>query len=164
MDSKETNKLKTTPKDFFLNLLSIVTLYGSAIAFLTLIFQYVSVWLPDPLEGGQHYLLQGAFNAIRWSIASLIIIFPVYVLTNWFLNKSYAKVPEKRYLKIRKWLIYFTLFAAALIIIGDLVTLIYRLLGGEFTLRFILKVLAVFFVTGNIFGYYLWDLRKYKIE
>ena len=166
MDTKSGDqvKIKTTPKDFFLNLLSIVTLYGSAIAFLTLIFQYVNVWLPDPLEGGQYYVRQGAFRAIRWSIASLIIIFPVYILTNWFLNKSYAKVPEKRYLKIRKWLIYFTLFAAALIIIGDLVTLIYRLLGGEFTLRFILKVVAVFFVAGNIFGYYLWDLRKYKIE
>jgi hypothetical protein len=65
---------------------------------------------------------------------------------------------------IRKWLIYFTLFAAALIIIGDLVTLLNRFLEGELTVRFLLKVLAVFFVAGSVFYYYLWDLRKHKTE
>ena len=53
----------------------------------------------------------------------------------------------------------------ALIIIGDLVGLVYGLLGGlELTLRFILKVLTVLFITGSVFWYYLWDIRKYKTE
>ena len=156
---------KTSPKDVFLHLLAIVALYASGIAFLVLIFQYVNVLFPDPLSDGYSmYRYSGAYGAIRWSLSSLIIVFPVYLLTTRFLNKSYKKAPAKANLWIRKWLTYFTLFAASLIIIGDLVTLLNNLLGGELTLRFIIKVLAVFFVAGSVFYYYLWEIRKYKSE
>jgi len=155
---------KTSPKDVFMHLLAIVTLYTSAISFLVLVFQYVNVLLPDPLSPDGFYNLSSAYSKIRWSISSLIIVFPVYIFTTWHLNKSYSATPSKSNLRIRKWLIYFTLFAAALIIIGDLVTLVYNFLGGELTLRFILKVLSVFFVTISVFVYYFWELKKYKNE
>lgn len=156
---------KTSPKDVFLHLLAIITLYTSTASFLVLIFQYVNILFPDVLElGNGYYALSGAYSAIRWSIASLIVVFPVYIITSWFLNKNYTAHPQKRNLRIRKWLIYFTLFAAALIIIGDLVTLVNRLLEGELTIRFILKVIAVFFVAGSVFGYYLWDVRRSKTD
>lgn len=155
---------KTSPKDVFLHLLAIITLYTSAISFLVLIFQYVNVLFPDPVSPGGYYAVSNYYSRIRWSLSSLIVVFPVYVLTNWFLNKNYSANPAKRNLWIRKWLIYFTLFAAALIIIGDLVTLINNLLGGELTVRFLLKVLAVLFVAGSVFGYYLWDIRRFKTE
>ena len=154
---------KTSPKDVFLHLLSILTLYTSGVAFLVLVFQYVNILFPDILEGG-YYALTGARAAIRWSIASLIVVFPVYIFTTWHLNKAYDRNPSQRNLRIRKWLVYFTLFAAALIIIGDLVTLINRLLEGELTARFILKVLAVFFVAGSTFWYYISDLKRHKID
>lgn len=155
--------VKTSPKDFFLHLLSIVTLYASAVSFTTLLFQYINYFFPDPLEGS--YMREFVTSGIRWSIAALIIVFPTYVGVSKFLNKSYAVAPHKRNLRIRRWLIYFTLFAAGLIIIGDMVALVYGLLGGlELTVRFILKVLAMLFTTGSIFWYYLWDIRQYKTE
>ncbi len=157
-------EVKTSPKDVFLHLLSIVALYTSGIAFLVLIFQYINVLLPDATTDGNYYAFQSSMTAIRWSISSLIIVFPVYIASVWFLNKSYDKTPARRKIWIRKWLLYFTLFAASLIIIGDLVTLINNLLNGELTLRFLLKVLAVFFVAGNVFGYYLWELKNKKAE
>lgn len=154
--------VKTTPKDFFLNLLAIVALYTSAIGFLTLVFQIINVAFPDPISPEGFYNISGYHDQIRWSIATLVIVFPVYLWVSWFLNKDYKKHPEKRDLRIRKWLLYFTLFAAALIIIGDLVTLINFFLQGELTIRFILKVLAVLFVAGSVFYYYLTDIRKHK--
>lgn len=147
-----------------MHLLAIATLYTSAISFLVMIFQYVNVLLPDPLASDGFYNLTTAYSRIRWSISSMVIVFPVYILTTWYLNKSYAAAPPKSNLLIRKWLIYFTLFAAALIIIGDLVTLVYNLLGGELTLRFILKVLSVFYVAISVFMYYFWELKKYRTE
>jgi len=156
-------EIKTGPKDVFLHLLAIISLYATAIGFITLIFQYINVLIPDPLEQ-QYYGLQTAYSAIRWSISSLIIIFPVYILSTWYLNKSYATFPEKRNLRIRKWLIYFTLFMAALIIIGDLVALVFNLLGGELTVRFLLKMLTIFLVAGTVFYYYFWDLKRHNIE
>lgn len=154
------NNIKTGPKDVFLHLLAILALYVNAASFLTLIFQYVNILIPDPLEGGGYYLLQSAYSKIRWSIATLIVVFPVYIAVSWYLNKLYLENPARRELKSRKWLLYFTLFAAAGFIIGDLVTLIFNLLGGELTLRFFLKILTVLFVAGAVFFYYLWELKK----
>lgn len=155
---------RVSPKDVFLHLLAILTLYASAGSFLALVFQYINVLFPDPLDGRGEYVIQSAYQTIRWAISSLIIIFPVYIGTSWYLNKSYITTPEKRTLKIRKWLIYFTLFVASLIIIGDLVAVIYNLLGGELTARFFLKVLTIFFTAGSVFYYYLWDLRRHNID
>ena len=153
------SKTRTTPKDFFLHLLSIVTLYGSAVSFLILIFQYINIFLQDKLDGGI-YAVVGARATARGALATLIVVFPVYVWSTWFLGKMYNQMPEKRSLWVRRWLIYFTLFVAALVIIGDLVTLVRSLLDGELTLRFVLKVIAVLFVAGSVFGYYLTDVRK----
>ncbi len=150
---------KTSPKDVFLHLLAIIALYASAGSFIALLFQYISIFFPDPLEFNA-YAIASAYGAIRFNIASLVVVFPLYIWTSWFLNKSYLKNPSKRNLRIRKWLIYFTLFAAALIIAGDLVALINNLLSGELTARFLLKAAAVLFVAGSAFGYYFWDLKS----
>lgn len=147
-----------------MHLLAIFTLYFSAIRFGLLIFQYINIGIPDPLEGGNSYSLSAAYNSIRLSIASLIIVFPTYVLVTRYLNKIYSASPEKLNLRTRKWLIYLTLFLAAIIIIVDLVTLVYSLLGGDLTWRFILKILTVMFIAVSVFSYYLWDLRKHKDE
>src|SRR3989344_7866090 len=120
----DSNPLKTSPKDFFLHLLSIIALYTRATAFLVLIFQYVNIWFPDVLEGGGYYARFANYGPIRWSLATLLVFFPIYLFVGRFLNKNYESNPAKRNLRIRKWLLYFTLFAAALIIIGDLVVLI----------------------------------------
>lgn len=154
---------KASPKDIFVHLLAILTLYTSAASFIALIFQYINVLFPDPLEFNS-YSLSSSYSIIRWSISSLIVVFPVYLLTSRFLNKEYAATPTKSRFLIRKWLIYLTLFAAALIIIGDLIALINNLLSGELTVRFLLKVLTVFFVAGSVFSYYLWELKKYKSD
>jgi len=161
---QEKPHLKTSARDFFLHLLTIITLYASAVSFITLLFQYVNYFFPDPLIEGR-YSKESIVSIMRWTIATLIIVFPTYVGTSWLLNKSYRKDPQKINLWIRRWLIYFTLFLAALIIIGDLVTLVYGLLGGrELTIRFLLKVFTVFFVAGSTFWYYLWDIIKYRTE
>src|SRR3989344_3154358 len=158
------HRAKTGPKDVFLHLLAIITLYASAISFSVLLFQYINVLIPDPLGVGGYYYAQGANQTIRWSLAMLMVIFPVFLGANWFLNKDYRAHPEKRNARIRKWLLYFTLFVAALIIIGDVVALIYNLLGGELTARFLLKMLTILFVAGSVFGYYLADIRKHHTE
>ena len=161
METETENKIsKTEPKDIFLHLLAIIALYASAAAFLVMLFQYINVLIPDFLTRG-YYQLQSYYSSIRWSISSLIVIFPVYVWAVYYLNKIYFLEPEKRNLRIRKWLLNFTIFAAALIIIGDLVTLIYNFLGGDITSRFVLKIAAVFFVAASVFFYYFWELKNW---
>jgi hypothetical protein len=151
---------KSGPKDVFMHLLSIIALYVSVGISMALLFQYINIWIPDPLERVNYYSVSSLYDSIRWFISVLIIVFPVYAWTVWYLNRDYAKFPEKREMKLRRWLLYLTLFLAALIIIGDLIALVYNLLRGEFTSRFILKVLTVFVIAGAVFTYYLWEVRR----
>src|SRR3989344_7048423 len=118
--------IKTGPREVFMHLLSIATLYLSAIAFGTLLFQYIDYFFPEPLVDYPQQLS----GAIRWAIAALIIVFPVYVWLSWTLRRDEEREPARREMRIRRWLLYFTLFAAAGVLIGDLVALIYNFLGG----------------------------------
>lgn len=147
---------KTSPKDVFMHLLSIVTLYASATSFLILAFQYINTKLPDVLQ----YYYGGELDMMRGAIAALIIVFPVYLFSMRVLRSEYSRDAEKREARIRKWLVYFTLFVAALIIIGDLVSLLYAFLQGDITVRFLLKTLAVFVTAGMVFSFYIWDLKN----
>ena len=154
-----------SPREVFLHLLSMVTLYMSAFAFGQLWFNYIEKYFPDVLEIGGYAVPDSIGNdAIRWSIASLIIVFPAYFFVTRFLRRLYNRDPAQAGRRIRKWLVYLTLFLAAAAIISDLVTLVYHLLGGEITARFVLKVFAVLFIAGAIFGYYFWELREFREE
>lgn len=160
---EQEQKIKSSPRDVFLHLLSIVALYAAATAFLTLAFQLINLWFPDILDLGGYYAYSGARNAIRWSLATLVVIFPVYFFTARFLRKEYEAEPEKRELRVRKWLISFTLFVVALALIGDLVSLLSHFLEGELTTRFVLKVLVVAFMAGAVGAYYLWILKNRSV-
>ena len=156
----EDTKPKSTPKDFFLNLLSIVALYFSATSFGVLVFQYINILVPDVLDkvgyGGDSY------TAMIFPVASLFILFPVYIWSTWFLEKEFRKSPERKEVSIRRWLVYLTLFVAALAIIGDLVALVFTFLNGEVSTRFVLKVLTILLVAGSVLYYYLSGLRGRK--
>lgn len=144
---------KSSPRDVFMHLLATIALYISAASFGTLVYQYIDLKFPDPLGFG------GTQDPIRWAIAALVIVFPAYLWVSWILARDVEALPEKAGLRVRRWLYAFTLFAAAVIIIGDLVALIFRFLNGDLTGRFILKVLTVLFIAGAVFLYYGWLFR-----
>ena len=143
-------------REAFIYLLIFLTLYISAFSFGSLLFHFINRWVPDVLHPYTSYDL----NGVRMAVSSLIIAFPIYFWLSSITRKATDKDVEKRSSKIRKWLTYITLFIAAGVIIGDLITLLFNLLGGELTVRFTLKVFSVLLIAGLIFGYYLWDLRQ----
>ncbi len=152
-----TERARSTPKDVFLYLLLVITLYASAGSLIALLFQYVNVLLPDPLD---YYT--GILDSIRISTAVLLVMFPVYLFLSVKLAREIGRTTEKSELRVRKWLLHLTLFLAALAILGDTITLIYNFLNGELTVRFLLKALVILAVAGAIFGYYLWDIRPWR--
>ena len=161
----ENAKRPASPRDVFVHLFAIVTLYITAFAFGRLIFDYVNLFLPDPLEMGVYRApVRYSYQSMRWAMAALIVVFPAYFFVSRYLLQLYKKNPAQKSLRIRKWLIYLTLFLAAIVIIIDMVTLLYRFLNGELTIRFVLKVVTVLYIASVIFGYYIWELRHYKYE
>ncbi|MBU4347903.1 hypothetical protein KJ671_00095 [Patescibacteria group bacterium] len=149
--------IKNSPKDFFLHLLIIISLYVTAGSIIALLFQYINILFPDPLE----YMSYNSISAIiRRTMALLIIVFPVYIMVSKMLQKEYIVMPEKREYRFKKWLTYLTLFFAGSVIITDLVVLVNGFLGGDLTSRFALKILVVLLVAGTIFWYYRKDLNN----
>lgn len=151
------SKLKTSPKDFFLYVATMAALYVSVFSLLALLFEYIDILFPDALD--PQYYVDPFSSQVRFSMASLIIIFPLYVFLTRLVNQDLRKNPEKKEISIRKWLIYLTLFIAGIAIVVDLITLVNTFLSGEITIRFILKVLVVLVVAAEVFIYYLLDLR-----
>lgn len=147
-------------REAFIYLVLFLCLYITAFSFGKLLFDFINRWVPDVLRQYE----STDVNAVRMSVSALIVAFPVYLWLTSLMAAAIRRDPEKKGSKIRKWLTYITLFITAGVIIGDLITLLFNLLGGELTLRFFLKVLTVLMIAGIIFGYYLWDLRKEEKE
>jgi len=150
------NLPRSTPKDVFMHLFNIVTFYLSVVGFIVLFVNYVNELFPDTLN----YYFTAIANGVRWSSSILFVAVPAYLLTSWLLARDLHKEPKKREMKLRKWLIYFTLFISAITIVVDLMIFVYNFLDGELTVRFFLKVLVVLLVAGAVFGYYIWELKR----
>lgn len=143
-------------REAFMYLLLFTALYIVAFNLGSLTFQLINVAFPDPASSVPETY---TFDSIRWSISSLIVALPVFLYMSRLTSRAVMLDPNKRMSPVRRWLTYLTLFVAACVLIGDLVSLIYNLLGGELTARFALKALTVGVIAGTVFWYYLSDLR-----
>jgi len=146
-------------REAFLYLISFIALYITAFSFGALLFAFIDKFFPDPIAF-RNFSSRGLTTAI----AAIIIAFPLYLFMMRRLIQAEVKDPERRQSKVAKWLTYITLVLAAAIIIGDLIAIVSSLLGGELTMRFILKALSILAITGSVFGYYLWSLRRGEKE
>lgn len=149
-------------REAFLYLVLFATLYISAYHLGSLLFDLLNRALPDPADMRFEVVQLG--TSMRWSVASLVVAFPVFLFVARLLGHELARNPVKRLSAVRRWLTYITLFLAAGIVIGDLIAAVYNVLGGETTLRFTLKVLVVGAIAGTVFAYYLLDLRHEERE
>ena len=149
-------------REAFAYLVLFSTLYFFAWNLGSLLFQLIQYALPDPAD--PDWQLMRLSGGIRWAISALVIAFPVFVFAAHRVSRDVDKHPIKRLSPVRRWLTYLTLFVAATVLIGDLTALVYNLLSGDLSLRFLLKVLVVAVIAGTVFGYYLWDLRQEEVE
>ncbi|MEK7452221.1 MAG: DUF5671 domain-containing protein, partial [Patescibacteria group bacterium] len=120
-----------------------------------MIWQYINVAYPDVLNSSY-----GAYDIIRNAISSLVIVWPVLILVSWMIGKDMRADSERQTVRVRKWLMYLTLFIASIVVIVDLISLLNTFLNGEITIRFLLKVLTILAVAISVFSYYLWDLKR----
>ena len=79
-----------------------------------------------------------------------------------FLLREVRRDPEKAKGAIRRWLGYLSIFVGALTLSGDVITLIYYLLEGQLTVRFLMKAAALFLIAGSLVLYLAFTLRSEK--
>lgn len=154
MDLNPIESHKSTAKDFFLTLSLTVVLYLVIGSFLKVIFAVINHSYPPALNQYSYFMNSG-LGDISFAIASLIILYPVYLGLS-YLNLQLLKADTTRInLGVRKWLSYLTLFVAGAVIVGDLVFILYAYLDGqEITTAFLLKSLAVIITAIVVISYY----------
>lgn len=152
------NKLKVGPKDFFIQLGILVTLYTAVTSLLALVFDIINARFPDALNS--YYSYDAFSTGMRFEIATLVIFFPLFLVFARIAQRDFEKAPEKLMLWTRRWASYLNLFASIGTITVTLVMLLNDFLGGELTARFGLKALATVVVAAIVLLYYLSDIRK----
>jgi len=150
--------MEHTAKNFVLQLGSLIALYVSLSALISVAFGVINFTFPDELWESWRY--ENAATQIRFGIALLIVFFPTYIVLTRMVNQS-RRTSEGKYLTITKWLIYLSLLVGGGVLLGDLVSVIWTFLNGEITSRFLVKAFTVLFVVGAAFKYYLFDVRGY---
>lgn len=150
-------RAQLSARDAFLYLLMFGTLYVCAFQLGNLLFDFINLAFPDELRP---FEAQRAESSIRWATASLIIAFPIFLWLHTKMQRELRLVPARRQSGVRRWLIYLTLLVAAGVILGDSITLVYNLLSGELSARFVLKVLVVAAIAGAAFTYFIHLVRQ----
>ncbi len=143
-------------RDLFLYLLIFVTLSMIAFALGGLLFSLIDKVLPDPAFTNY----RAYQDRIPWSIAQLVIAFPVFTLLTRLINRDITDHTEKRESLLRKLMIYLILAITAVVSLGDLVAVLTRFLEGELTLRYFSQSSVVLVISLLIFSYYLYEVRQ----
>lgn len=151
---------KASPKDFFLHLFTMGLLYYSVVSFLILVFQLIDRYLPESIDAYGYNPATYTDPVIRFAISSLVVLFPLFLFLNRYLHRQYASDANKKHLRVRKWLVYLTLFVSAITLAGDLIAIINKFLEGFSGAAFILKAVSILIVAGGVFYYYLMDIKE----
>ncbi len=147
-------------REAFLHLLTFAALYVTVIAGVSLLFDYLNLWLPDPaLTRYAAVRAETVRTAIRWEMSAVIVAFPVLILLSRLMVRELRASPDRTRSPVRRWLTYLTLFVASVALAADVIALVSALLGGDVSGRFFAKVVVVLAVAGATFGYYLASLQ-----
>ena len=121
-------------------------------------FALIDRWLPE-LTDPESYGYDNFNWTVRWSIATLVVTLPVFLVLNVRATRAARSDPAKRRSVVRKWFGYITLFLAAVALAGDLIATIYSLLNGDLSARVASKAALVAVTAGLIFMYYHGELE-----
>ena len=152
-------------KNIFYYLLAFMTLCYSVWHFLSIIFNTIEKKVPDILDNVYDYSDSYNNDTFRFSIASLVIMLPIYIAISWHINRQIEDGHIEADSKVRHTMIYTTILFSVIAIAGSLVSTVYSYLGGEITTRFVYKALSVSIVSLAVGAYYYYTLnRNYKIK
>jgi hypothetical protein len=154
------NTSQANPAKFaFYYLLSLVALLFMSISVGIIIFQIINKNLLDPLE-------QGMFSQelLRFAISALLIATPIFYVLMRQIYINLAKSALDKDSAVRRWLTYFVLLVSSIVMIVWLIMTINNFFNGELTTKSILKTLTVLAIAASIFSFYLYDIKREKMD
>jgi hypothetical protein len=141
----------------FFYMLSLVALVFMALAGGMIIFQIINKKIVDVLS---QYSVSFSPDQLKFAISAIIIAAPIYYLTMRQIFKNLYSGALSKDSGIRKWLTYFILFVASVVMLGWLIAVINNFLDGELTIKFILKAMTAIVIAAAVFTFYFYDIKR----
>jgi hypothetical protein len=145
-------------KHAFYYMLSLVSLIFVSLSVGMIVFQIINKNIIDPIN------LYG-YNpeTLKVAISMLVIASPVYFFFARLIHQNLAAGSLEKESDIRKWLTYFIMFVASVVVIGWLIGTLFSYLNGDLSTRFALKAVSAIAISSTIFAYYLYDIRREQV-
>ncbi|MGD9800798.1 MAG: DUF5671 domain-containing protein [Parvularculaceae bacterium] len=126
----------------------------------SLTFAWIDRQFADALAQNDYYG-GWATTGMRFSVASLLVGYPIFLFLGWRLAAKKRKDAERRRSRVHAWLTYVTLIFAAGALIGDLVAVVFQFLNGELQSRFLAKAAVVGAISVSILWNYSRDVERH---
>lgn len=141
----------------FFYVLSLVALIFMAISVGMVFFQIINKEIVDVIND---YSGRYSDEAIKFAISAIIISTPIYYFTAKQIYKNLRHGNLEVDAAVRKWFTYLILLVSMIVMIVWLIMTINGFLDGELTTKAILKAVVALFISGAIFSFYLYDIKR----
>jgi hypothetical protein len=123
---------------------------------------HIAIDQMTPNQANSSYTLFGSLSQTRSLIASIIVSYPIFLVLAIVLKKQLLRQPAVRNIRSRKILIYITLIATFLIMLGHIIFTITSFLNGTVTTAALEHLGVTFLIAGAIFWYFLDEVKYDK--
>jgi len=141
----------------FYYLLSLTALIFTALSVGMIVFGIIDSTVVDALSYNSY---NGVDSQLKFAISALLIAAPIYYFLSHLINRGLRKKELSMDSSLRRWLTYFIILVASVIILGVFINVINNFLSGELTVRFILKALTVLIIAAAVFSFYFYDIKR----
>jgi len=149
------------PKALFWYLTLFFTLGITAFSTGGLWFQFINNWFSKEVLYGQ-VIQSFSQSVLKGQIAALIVATPIFFVLIMLIRRALQKKTLAADNKVRLWITYIILFVVVAVAVGDLISALFSLLNGDFTIRFLLKSLVILIIVSWIFVYYWLEIRSLR--
>ena len=145
----------------FFYVLSLVALIFVALSTGNIIFQVINKYIVDVVDQYRGVYIN---ESMKFAISAIIVATPIYFIVTRYIYKSLYKGELNKDAGVRRWLSYLILLVTVVVVLGYLIAIINSLLGGELTIKFVLKALTAIIISGIIFSFYFYDMRREQVQ
>jgi len=145
----------------FYYLLSLTALIFTALSVGMIVFGIIDSTVADALNYNNY---SNVDSQLKFAISALFIAAPIYYFLSHLINRGLRKKEIEVNSPLRRWLTYFIILVASVIILGVFINVINNFLSGELTVRFILKALTMLLISAAVFSFYFYDVKRLEIK
>lgn len=160
---EESNNMANThnAKYAFYYLLSLAALIFTALSVGMIVFGIIDKSVADALNYNSY---SNVDSQLKFAISALFIAAPIYYFLSRLINLGLKKKELDLDSPLRRWLTYFIILVASMIILGVFIGVINNFLSGNLTLRFLLQLASVLIIAVLVFSFYFYDIKRKEIK